>query len=85
MTQQSGHLFTPRVSHASEERRHLRISDADLRKVLSVPRGSNWRGVVEDLETGDKIAVRGAPCGLGCECDAIIVGTETRGSNAADQ
>ena len=67
-------VFTPFHSPGSQERLHLRLSDADMRKIR---RGRPWKATVTDLETGVVYRVRGATCGLPrCFCAAEVVPTK---------
>ena len=60
-------LFTPLVDGA---RQSMELSDEDQHKIT---RGKGRKGFVTDLKTGIQYEVFGAPCGLGCYCDAIAV------------
>lgn len=66
--------LTPRLNG---ERVALRVSAEDCAKL---GRGPGDYGVITDLDTGKRYALRGAPCELaGCYCDAEIVELTTTG------
>jgi len=66
-----GHLFTPRVSHSSDDRIRMSLGAADYAKIK---RGGHWGATVTDQNTGKTYQVEGASCGLPrCFCDAVIV------------
>jgi hypothetical protein len=60
--------FTPRLSESSNKRADMDLSEADYAKI---GRGT-WEAQVTDQRTGRSYLVRGADCGLGCHCDAVI-------------
>lgn len=66
------HLFTPRLSYGSLERRPMQLSDEDIAKIQ---RGYRWQATVTDRTVGGKkYVVRGASCGVPrCMCDAVII------------
>lgn len=55
------------------ERVALRVSQKDQDKVWGRPRGPRDYGVITDLDTDKRYAIRSAPCEApGCYCDAEI-------------
>jgi hypothetical protein len=70
-------LSTPRVSEDSNERLRFYISDADAAaKDTARRKAQEWVATVTDLDTGIRYTLQGAPCGLDCYCDAIVIKTE---------
>ena len=62
------HLFTPRLK--TGKRLALHLSDADW-EIVNRYRGTlRIKGVVTDQDTGKRYRIKGAACGLQCQCDA---------------
>lgn len=68
--QQKRSLFTPRASLHTYDRLRLNLSARDAAKTSARGR---WRAIVTHRRTGNRYVVRGAPCGLPCYCDAVVV------------
>ncbi|MBZ5697647.1 MAG: hypothetical protein LAN18_03780 [Acidobacteriia bacterium] len=63
------HLFTPKLSKTGK-RLALRLSDADW-AIANRHHGTlRIKGVVTDQATGKRYRIKGAACGLQCQCDA---------------
>jgi hypothetical protein len=66
-----GLRFVPRISHESQERREMLISEQDRAQMTRTP---GDRFAVTDLITGDTVTVEMAECSIPrCFCDAVIV------------
>jgi hypothetical protein len=71
-------LCTPRKPFTrpeSEDRERFYISRADAAKVIP---GKKWNAKVTCLDTGATYDLQGAPCTLGCHCDAVILRKEMK-------
>jgi hypothetical protein len=66
----SGNLFTPRLRNG--RRIGIVVDEASYSQIRGRGRGN--RGVVTDLNTGNRYEIAGASCSLaGCVCDAIAI------------
>jgi hypothetical protein len=63
------HIYTPRMKDTGKRLR-LMLNDADW-AVANRHRGTlRVRGIVTDQNTGKRYRIKGAACGLQCQCDA---------------
>ena len=61
-------LFTPKFG---DERLTLYISNNDKARI---GRGSPWKAIIKDVDTGDKYACKGMACSIPtCFCDAMAL------------
>ena len=76
MLQEGMELFTPFVNKFTTLRAHMEISHEDMMKFDALPKGE--KGLMSVITVFDTVSqaaylISRAPCGLGCECAAVIV------------
>lgn len=67
-------VITPRISHDSEVRMTINVTEGDVEAVKAMGRREGWTLVVTDVPSRRRYLIGGAECSSpGCNCDAVLL------------